>query len=318
MKTKILTLAILASLVATGCSKDETTEQPSSYPVDGVIRVATTVSETRAGMTTANLNEMGLFVTNGNSEQYTYNNVKMTYAESKWSSETMMLWQNPTAPVQIIAYSPYVARVTKPITVPFSVQVDQSIEDNVKASDFVSDSHPNFIPANQLKDGYVPLSLQHRLSKLVVTIKLGTEFNETPGRAENPISDVIVNGTKVSGIIGLQNNASLNPNDLRGEPLPILMFQDSYTAGVDATSNATAEYQCILLPQTVGAGAFIIDIFIPTKGNYKYTLATEQKFDGTKLYTLSLTVGKDQVTAGDITMGDWISGNGEGGDLETE
>lgn len=316
MKTKFLTLAILASLVATGCSKDETTQHPSSYPADGVIRVATTVTETRAGMTTANLSNMGFFVTNNNSQTYTYKNVKMTYAESKWSSETMMLWQNSTALVQIIAYSPYVAGVTDPISVPFSVQVDQSIEDNVKASDFVSDSHSNFIPADQLVDGYVPLSLKHRLSKLVVTIKLGTEFNEAPGTAENPIDDVTVSGTKVSGIIELKDNANLDPNDLQGEPLPILMCQDKYTAGAGIASNATAEYQCILLPQTVGAGAFTIDIFIPGKGNYKYTLPAEQKFDVTKLYTLSLTVGKDQVTAGDITMGDWV--DVPGGNHETE
>lgn len=305
MKTKILTLAILASLVATGCSKDETTEHPSSYPADGVIRVATTVTETRAGMTTANLSNMGFFVTNNNSATYSYKNVKMTFAESKWSSETMMLWKNSTEPVQISAYSPYVAGATDLTAVPFSVQTDQSIEENVKASDFVYDKHSDFTPANQLKNGYVPLALHHVLSKLVVTIKLGTEFNVSPGTTENPIADVTVNGTIVSCMLNFQNNADLRPQDLRGEAMPILMYQDSYTAGVDTTSNATAKYECILLPQTVAAGDFTIDIFIPGKGNYKYTLAVQQEFEVLHIYSLALTVGKDQVTAGDITMGDW-------------
>lgn len=317
MKTKILTLAILASLVATGCSKDETTEQPSSYPADGVIRVATTVIETRAGMTTANLSNMGFFVTNNNSETYTYKNVKMAYAESKWSSETMMLWQNSTEQVHISAYSPYIDGATDLTRVPFRVQLDQSIEENVTASDFVYDKHSNFIPANQLVDGSVPLALHHVLSKLAVTIKLGTEFNSPPGTAENPIANVTVNGTKVSCALNFQNNAHLvDPNYLYGDATSILMYQEKYTAGDGIASNATAEYQCILLPQTVAAGNFTIDIFIHGKGNYKYTLAEEQKFDVTKRYTLALNVGKDQVTAGDITMGDWVEI--PGGNHETE
>lgn len=316
MKTKILTLAILASLVGTGCSNDETIEQPSSFPADGVIRVATTVIDplTRAGMTTENLNEMGFYVDNVNSTTYSYSNEKMSYTDNNWISETMMLWQNSTQQVQVNAYSPFVDNISNKESVPFSVQADQTTEAAIRASDFVS----QFKSVNPNSDldaqGSIPLSLSHRLSKLVITVKLGTEFNVSNDTETNPITELKV--------LNIKRDATINLTDgtvtVTGEKDKVKMYCESYTAGISTTSNATAVYQCILIPQTVSTSWFHVAIDMDGR-SYIYKQWSEQIFAPNKLYTLTITVGKDQITVGDMTMSDWNKGNGENGEnVETE
>lgn len=314
MKTKnLLMMAAVATVALTACNKNDEFNGNSNFPADGVIRVATNVEnpKSRAGLTTQNLNNIGFHVVNAVSSAYSYSNVKMNYANNVWNSEKMMLWQNEGQEVKIRAYSPYIKGANDITAVPFAVMADQSTEENIKVSDFVYQTL-DFTPAHDLVNGKVNLNLQHVMSKLVVTIKLGTEFNTTPGTTTNPIESVSVNGTKVHCTLNFKNNASVRPQDLTGDAESVLMYQESYAAAADLATNATSEYQCILLPQTVVASAFTIDIFIKGKGNYQYTLSTDQTFGVGKSYSLTLNVGKDMVTAGNMTITEWVPGNGEG------
>lgn len=318
MKTKIAILALVALSFAS-CNKNEEFKESSSFPADGVIRIATNVEnpKSRAGLTTQNLNNIGFHVVNFMSKAYCYSNVKMNYANNVWNSETMMLWEKENREVKIMAYSPYIKGANDITAVPFAVKADQSTEENVKVSDFVYQTL-DFIPAQHLVDGKVNLNLQHVMSKLVVKIILGTEFNTTPGTTTNPIESVSVNGTKVNCTLNFKNNARVRPQDLTGDAESVLMCQESYAAAADLATNATSEYQCILLPQTVATNAFTIDIFIKGKGNYKYTLSTAQTFGVGRIYSLTLNVGKDMVTAGNMTITEWVLGNGEGSNHITE
>ncbi|MFR4038293.1 MAG: fimbrillin family protein [Butyricimonas faecalis] len=69
-----------------------------------------------------------------------------------------------------------------------------------------------------------------------------------------------------------------------------------------------ATYECLLLPQTVSAGGFSVNITI--NGNkYTWTSGEDITLESNYKYELPIKVGKDYITAGNILVSDW--GNGE-------
>lgn len=320
MKTKFLTLAILASLVATGCSKDETTEQPSSFPADGVIRIATSIEglKTRAGATTDNLTKIGFCVTNGSNSTYSYSNIEMTKSSGVWSSASMMLWQNATQAVDIVAYSPYqdaVEYTTTTADAQMNVQADQSATDEsgIIASDFLAVREASFVPHTDLVDGKISLSLSHLMSKLNLTITLGTEFNVV-GTATNPITDIKIGGTKLKGVFSF-STMTMSVASVGNDATAVNPFTGAYTAGDADTKGAIANYECIFVPQTVNANDFTVNFKINGKPYEWVSDAAVTLTDGMK-YNLNLTAGKDFVKMGEFGSSEWIEGTG--GDLETE
>ena len=112
---QLLTLAAVALLI-TSCNKTDefAPEQNSTFPADGVIRVATSVAnpQTRAGMTTDDLKEFDLHIVNEDNSIYSYNAL-MKKNDNNWDSyekgfttdlvPLTLLWQNKTQPVKVAA-----------------------------------------------------------------------------------------------------------------------------------------------------------------------------------------------------------------------
>jgi len=163
-----------------------------------------------------------------------------------------------------------------------------------------------FNPATELTTGgKMKVELKHRLAKLNLTVKLGTDFNLNGiGTTNNPITEVNVNGTNTKAawtlitdeFSGLSEKKSVKP------------LQTSYTAGNADKQNAVAKYECILLPQTINANGFAVKIVI---GGKLYTWKSGDKVTLTSntQYNLTLTVGKDIVVIGSFTATPWIDGD---------
>lgn len=323
MKTiKNLAMLAVAALATAACSNDENLVTPTDhFPADGIIRVAADVTDpqTRAGMETNNLTMFQLRVQNPVNDTYSYN-AQMKKDGDQWvsykndgSEKMMMLWQNKTQKVNVAAVCiPGVTltddnwKATGATPVNIKVEADQSTDDKLNKSDILAMQNHEFNPATELTTGgKMKVELKHRLTKLNLTVKLGTDFNLNGiGTTNNPITEVNVNGTNTKAawtlitdeFSGLSEKKSVKP------------LQTSYTAGNADKQNAVAKYECILLPQTINANGFAVKIVI---GGKLYTWKSGDKVTLTSntQYNLTLTVGKDIVVIGSFTATPWIDGD---------
>lgn len=323
MKTiKNLAMLAVAALATAACSNDENLVTPTDhFPADGIIRVAADVTDpqTRAGMETNNLTMFQLRVQNPVNDTYSYN-TQMKKDGDQWvsykndgSEKMMMLWQNKTQKVNVAAVCiPGVTltddnwKATGATPVNIMVEADQSTDDKLNKSDLLAMKNHEFNPATELTTGgKMKVELKHRLAKLNLTVKLGTDFNLNGiGTTNNPITEVNVNGTNTKAawtlitdeFSGLSEKKSVKP------------LQTSYTAGNADKQNAVAKYECILLPQTINANGFAVKIVI---GGKLYTWKSGDKVTLTSntQYNLTLTVGKDIVVIGSFTATPWIDGD---------
>lgn len=317
MKTNFLAIATLA-LIAAGCSTNDETPKQDNFPADKVIRVAPRVDAiTRGGTTDANLTEFALFIDNATDATYSYaahmkkeEDVFVSYTNTVAKTPLTMLWQNKTTPVKVVAFAPYYDDgMDLSMTIEAGVHSDQSTAPNVKVSDFCYFSNSAFDPAADLdQNGAMPVTLKHMNAKLIVTVTLGTEFNDAAeGTTVNPISSVAVGETNIRCKFTFADGTQTSSET--PEITDIKMFNESYTAGSGATTGAKAVYECILVPQTVAAGTFKVSMMIDGV-KYTYTVSGAVTLTRDTKYTLALNVGKDQVTAGEITFTPWTENNG--------
>lgn len=332
---KSITLLAAAVLLVTACNKSEDlAPQADNFPTDGVIRVATEVNkpQTRAGMTSDNLTDFFIYVENPVETSGKYNYfAKMKKEGGVWKSytpqsaseisqglpaaEAIMLWQNKMTHVNVTAFRfPFsVVGSNWTNTRAIRVQPDQTTAENLEKSDLLYMGKTQVNPATDLTpDGKLKVKLDHRLAKLNLTLKLGTEFNlEAGGTTQNPITEVKVEGTKTS----VKWNPQTNVMGELGNLFFIAPFMAKYTPGEADTKMAEAAYECILLPQSIEANTFAVIIKIGGK-TYLWTQNTGLVFGNNTRYNLTLNVGKDAVTLGSFSIQPW--GDGGSHDAETE
>ena len=314
MKLKNILISSVALLGFVACEKSEGVS--SILPSDNIIRVSAGVTATRAGAETSNLTEFGMFVNhNEGLISYAYYNVKATKVGAEWSTSEMMLWKNATNSVLIEAYAPYqegfdIAGVTTQV----SVKTDQNTAENVIASDFLYSSATVTPSADQTQEKInydkikkcLNVELDHRFSKLLLTVKLGSEFNANGGAEANPITNITVNGTNTTLVLWFRELS---------DPAPITPLFNGYTTPASQTANGVAKYEAIIIPQKPVSGALSVSITINGK-IYEWKSTTEVIFGEGKTHALTLNVGKDVVSAEGMTVGDWT--NGTGGDIVTD
>lgn len=323
MKTiKNLAMLAVTALATAACSNDENLVTPTDhFPADGIIRVAADVTDpqTRAGMETNNLKMFQLRVQNPVNDTYSYN-AQMKKDGDQWvsykndgSEKMMMLWQNKTQKVNVAAVCiPGVTltddnwKATGATPVNITVEADQSKADKLNKSDILAMQNHEFNPATELTTGgKMKVELKHRLAKLNLTVKLGTDFNMNGiGTTNNPITEVNVNGTNTKAAWTLITDEFNGLSEMKS----VKPLQTSYTAGNADKQNAVAKYECILLPQTINANGFAVKIVI---GGKLYTWKSGDKVTLTSntQYNLTLTVGKDIIVIGSFTATPWIDGD---------
>lgn len=327
MRTKnLLMMAAVAGAMTLGsCSNNDEFNENSNFPADGVIRVTTNIDApmTRAGMTTGNIDRFNIKIDNAANSNYSYygfyykrNNVWSSYTDGNIGTPLTMLWQNSTQPVTVTALSQQGTHTTEAqfITdLTYDVSFTQSSESSLLFSDILYMQPTLVNPATDLVDGKLPITFKHIMSKVNLSVTLGTELNVAPGTITNPIETLMVNGT----ISQFKWNASINNAfDLTGFLVKsIPPFAASYTPGSGTTTNAVANYEVILVPQTVAAGGFSVTFKIGEK-TYSWTSTDAVTLEGGKQHTLNLTAGKDVVQTGSFTATAWTEGTG--GNIETE
>ena len=291
-----LAMASVAAIFA-GCSNDEDALQTTYSLKDKAINVDVMVSgiHTRAGYdNNTSLPTMFYLSIDQTGEKYDYTNVVMKYEEGKWvayesadenAAKKQLLWEGSTNaegtanPVTVTAATfPLPADTT---SYKLDALTDQSTADAVKLSDHLYYYSNAVTPS--IDD--ISLTLGHIMSKITVKLTLGTEYE---GTESNPITSVTA--------FGASTKASYSPaatpawGNLSAASEIRLFPSVEYD-----TTERTATYEAILVPQTIGAKTFGVKIRIGNN-DYMWKSANAFTLTGGKNCTLEMTVGNANST----------------------
>ena len=311
MKHQILALAV-AALSFTACSNEDNISQ--DYLADTPIKLNVSVDEptTRAGYSDADKPTGFILEVKHDINRYDkYNYLvwakkvgdsRKTYklddeTLSGTDEEVTMLWANMNDKVDVTAFT-NIGTITIP--------TDQTSDDQLKEADVLYMPFTKYTPTNK----GITVNLQHAMSKINLTIELGSEFEFTEDICKK-ITDVKIDGSSVSGDLG-----SGGIYDVSGDPTPITPLYTGETAfskEAGKITKASATYEAILIPQDIASGKFTVSFKVDGK-LYEWAYNKDLTLAPTTAYTLKLTAGDDKVQPVSFSVNPWGVGNGENGE----
>ena len=288
MKTKIFAMAI-AALVLAACDKnnddftvDNLKDTPLTIASAGVAELTTRaiINGQLEGTMEADAT-LSVFVTDGSDDKYNADNVKWKHDVKEWSTTTPTLYEGANSNQKICALSPYVENASADgVTI-----TADGVTDYLVASQTLITSNP------------VNIVMSHALAKLVLNPTLGTEVT-----GDN-IATVEVQNMYTQGTLNVEVNNWTN-----------------CTGTTAFTMNkVNGNYEVLVVPME-GCESFPIVIKMESGRVFSANISlanVDNKLEGGTQYTITLQVGHDTVTIGDISAASWGTPV-VGGDLETE
>ena len=328
MKHQILALAV-AALSFTACTNEDNISQ--DFLADTPIKLNVSVDEptTRAGYSNAELPKgFWLIVYHYLDSDHEVTDEKYHYqvwaekVEDSWKTykiyktddggwsvtdeEVTMLWANMNDNVDVMAFTK-----DGKITIPTA----QTTLDALKKADFLA-MPVTEVPPTQ---SGINVEFKHTMSKINLTIELGSEYEFTEDDVDKKITDVKIDGSKVEAkyeILSSTDNPQVSFSYYYGNPTPISPFRTGttpYSKTNGVITKASATYEAILIPQTIASGKFIVSFKVDGK-LYEWTYNQELTLAPTTAYTLKLIAGDDKVQPVSFSVAPWNAGNGENGE----
>ena len=284
MKTKIFAMAI-AALALAACDKnkddfivDSLKDTPLAISSAGVAELTTRAIADGKLMGTADENAtMSIFITDGSEAKYNAENVKWEHDATGWDSETSVLYEGTNSSQKICALSPYVENASADGV---TIEAD-GVTDYLVASQTLITSNP------------VNINMSHALAKLVLNPTLGTEVT-----GDN-IATVEVQNMYTQGTLNVEVN--------------------NWTSCTGTTAFTMTNNEVLVVPME-GCESFPIVITMESGRVFSANISlanVDNTLEGGTQYTITLQIGQDKVTLGDISAASWGTPV-VGGDLETE
>ena len=280
---------VAVTAIFAGCANDEDALLANDSLKDTPINVDVLVSgiNTRAGYDNTSLPTKFYLSIDQKDTKYDYTNVVMKYDGSKWvayesdaenAEKKQLLWEGSKDNVTVTAATFLLPEASTSCSL--NVQTDQSTADGIKASDHLYYSSNAITPS---ENGTISIPLNHIMSKISVKLTLGTEYEAS---ATNPITSVTAFGASTGATYspGAGTPWSAESNGSKITLFPSVEYN---------TVNRTATYEVILVPQTIAANIFGIEIRIGEK-TYEWTSAKAFTLTGGTNHTLEMTVGERQ------------------------
>lgn len=266
-KNKRLIIITLSFLALAGCEKSDRLEAESRE-----ISFEVSFSATRANASAFESGDkMSLFAVEYDGENVApvqvggnfINNEALTYNGFKWSAARTLYWSDKAC--DFYGLYPYQSNLTSVDEYPFEVYTDQN-GDGYEASDLL------FAKAEKVSrtDGTVNLRFRHILSKLVVKVEKGPDF-------EGEIPDDIVShiyNTNVECAVSL-NTGSVEKN----------AFGAKKTITMKKLSND--RFEAVLVPQNLEKTTPLVEL---TMGGIAYLLNYSLSFRAGYVHTLTVTL----------------------------
>ena len=327
MRTKFYMIALAAISMMLGSCSDSNSEFSQGYMADTPIKLNVSVEEptTRAGYSDADkptgfalrvLHDTygydkynyTVWAEGGDKNWKTYDLTK--YSTDGTKEDVTMLWANMKDNVTVYAISDvdYLEKIDKHPT-------DQTTPDALKKADFLAMPNTQVAPT---QDG-INVAFKHTMSKINLTIELGSEYEFSKEDVDLKITDVKIDGSMVKAGYAL-NSSTDNPqfefHNHYGDPTPISPYHTGttpYSKTNGVITKASATYEAILIPQTIESGKFTVSFKVDGK-LYEWAYNKELTLDPTTAYTLKLIAGDDKVQPVSFSVAAWKAGNGEGGE----
>ena len=320
MKHQILALAV-AALSFTACTNEDNISQ--DYLADTPIKLNVSVDEptTRAGYSETVLPE-GFWLDVIHYLDSDHNVPDGTYTYQVWAKkvgdiwktykldenygvtdeEVTMLWANMNDQVEVMAYT----KIQN-----FTIPTDQTSDEQLKQADVLYMPPTWYTPTPTERS--INVNLQHAMSKINLTIELGSEFEFTED-INKKITDVKIDGSLVSDWFTLDGK-----HQTEGNPRTITPF---YTGATPFSKDAdgvitkvSATYEAILIPQTIESGKFTVSFKVEGKlYEWAYNNEAGLMLAPNTAYTLKLIAGDDKVQPASFSVAAWNPGNGENGE----
>ena len=217
-----------------------------------------------------------------------------------------MLWANMNDNVTITAL----------LDVYFSSKIntptDQTTLDALKKADFLAMPVTEVAPSQS----GINVEFKHTMSKINLTIELGSEYEFTEEDVDTKITDVKIDGSKVKAYYTI-NSSTSDPQfsfyDYSGDPTPISPYRTGTKPYSKTDGKAKATYEAILIPQTIASGNFTVSFKVDGK-LYEWAYNQELTLAPNTAYTLKLIAGDDKVQPVSFSVAPWNPGNGENGE----
>ena len=330
MKHQILALAV-AALSFTACSNEDNISQ--DYLADTPIKLNVSVDEptTRAGYSDADKpTGFVLKVETNNADKYNYK-VLAEWKDNNWKTydltqyrndgtkkEVTMLWANKKDEVAVSAISDvdYYAATAPEIS---NHPTNQTTLAALKKADFLATPYTQVAPT---QNG-INVEFKHTMSKINLTIELGSEYEFTEEDVDKKITDVKIDGSMVKAyyqVLSLTDNPQFLFYSQSGDPTPISPYRTGttpYSKTTGTITKASATYEAILIPQTIASGKFTVSFKVDGK-LYEWAYNKELTLAPNTAYTLKLIAGDDKVQPVTISVAAWGKGNEDGENKETD
>ena len=298
MKTnKYIALAALALSFAACTQEDDFTLEGNQK--DAPLAIASAgVAEltTRATINNDRLEEgsIGVYVYSTTGDSYKGDNIKWIYNNGYWEldDETVVLFENNGEKQQIAAYYPY----AEPTAGKVQITLPEAYGDDYDNYDYL---YGEYAP---LTSNPAAIKMKHLMSKVTVNVTTGTDIDAG-------------DGVKSVELVGVPRTADWT--------LPDVTLSNYGTNAYIALYGKVSAYCGYALPNEAESLA----LRITTDSGRLFTLTAlldnAETTDDTEVlssgihYTISVKVGKDKVTLGEITANSWGSPV-DGGPLETE
>ena len=284
MKTKIFAMAI-AALALAACDKnnddftvDNFKDTPLAISSAGVAEL-TTRAITEDDKLIGSKDEpvaMSVWV-EGTGDKYNANNAKWVHDGGNWYTNSTVLYAGKNQQ-KIYALYPYREGAT---------------EDGEIAINATEQADYLIATQNLIDENPIHLTMRHAFAKLSLMPTFGTEA----GGLE--IVSIEVKNMYASGTLNIK--------------------EDTWTYQGEATATlAMTNHEVLVIPMEV-CESFPIVITMNNGRVFKATIslaAVDNELKSNSQYKISLQIGQDKVTVGNITAAPWVAENG--GDLETE
>ena len=294
MRTKFLAFAATALMLAS-CSNDEVLtpqddlkDTPITIASAGVAELTTRVI-TEEGHLIGSMDEpvsISVWV-EGSAEKYNADNVKWVHNGECWIAKSQTLFEGTNSKQKICALSPY--------------REDATLEDGVTIT---ADGVTDYLVAasTPVTSNSVSLTMTHALTKLVLQPTFGNEVTNTN------IAKVEVGGMYASGTLNISDNTWSELSEANSK-----LEMDNKEVLVIPMSGCTSFPIVITMEDD---RVFKTNINCPVISPEDEEVTVYGLAAGTQ-YTISLQIGQDKVTLGDIRAASWGTPL-DGGDLETK
>ena len=289
MKKKFLVFAATALMLAS-CSTDEVPQDslkdtPITIASADVNELSTRVITEGQLVGSVDDNVSISVWVEGSAEKYNANNVEWVHNGTDWSADSPTLFEGTNSKQKICALSPYVENASA---------AGVTITANGVTDYLVAASTP--VTSNS-----VSLTMTHALTKLVLQPTFGNEVTNTN------IAKVEVGGMYASGTLNISDNTwELSEANSKLE-------MDNKEVLVIPMSGCTSFPIVITMEDD---RVFKTNINCPVISLEDAEVTVYGLAAGTQ-YTISLQIGQDKVTLGEITAASWGTPL-DGGDLETK